>query len=234
MMPGYRLQVVVSRLLQTEDSSHNRVFPMKKFGKVLRKVLPLLGFSTITIAASLGGYAWGLQLTGNFHAVVPGELYRSAQPSAQQLADYVQKNGIKTVINLRGEDASAKWYGQELAEARLLGVQHIDFRMSSSHELSAQRADELVAIMRSAPKPILIHCKSGADRSGLVSVIYSRQIAGVDDHTAERQLSFYFGHVGVPVISSAYAMDASWEKLETHFGMTSEALAPTEPKKTRG
>src|ERR1700712_1489153 len=134
---------------------------MKFFPKHLKKALVLSGLSALAVAASLGGYAWALHLTGNFHAVVPGELYRSAQPSPQQLAEYVQKNGIKTVINLRGEDDTAKWYGQELAEANRLGVRHIDFRMSSSHELSWEQADQLVTIMRSAPKPILIHCNSG-------------------------------------------------------------------------
>lgn len=207
---------------------------MKIFSKNVKRALSLSGLSLLAVAVSLGGYAWGLQLTGNFHTVVPGELFRSAQPSPKQLADYVEENGIKTVINLRGEDDKAKWYEQELAEANRLGVRHIDFRMSSSHELSSERADELVAIMRSAPKPILIHCNSGADRSGLVSVIYSQQIAGVDEETAERQLSFYYGHVGLQAVSPTYAMDASWTKLETHFGVKSQALAPSKLKQISG
>ncbi|MBZ5763400.1 dual specificity protein phosphatase family protein [Rhizobium sp. VS19-DR104.2] len=207
---------------------------MKFFSKRLKKAFAVSGLSALAVAASLGGYAWALQLTGNFHTVIPGELYRSAQPSPQQLADYVQKNGIKTVINLRGEDEAAKWYGSELAEANRLGVQHIDFRMSSSHELSPDQADRLFAIMRSAPKPILVHCNSGADRTGLVSVIYSQQIAGVDEETAERQLSFYYGHVGLQAVSPTYAMDSSWTKLEKHFGVKEQVLAPPNSKPVSG
>lgn len=207
---------------------------MKFFPERLKSALMLSGLSVLAVAASLGGYAWALQLTGNFHTVVRGELYRSAQPSPQQLADYVQKNGIKTVINLRGEDDTAKWYGQDLAEANRLGVEHIDFQMSSSYELSPERADELVAIMRLAPKPILIHCNSGADRSGLVSVIYSQQIAGIDEETAERQLSFYYGHVGLQEVSPTYAMDSSWTKLEKHFGVKEQVLATPKPKPISG
>jgi protein tyrosine/serine phosphatase len=85
--------------------------------------------------------------------------------------------------------------------------------------LTPERADELVAIMKAAPKPILIHCQSGADRTGLVSVIYSQQIARVDEDVAERQLSVRYGHVAIPYISSVYAMDVSWDRLETHYGL---------------
>jgi len=171
-----------------------------------------------------------LQLTGNFHTVIAGELYRSAQPTAAQLESYIHEHGIKTVINLRGRN-DRDWYTQETAVANRLGVQHIDFRMSASKILSPDRADELLAIMKSAPKPILLHCQSGADRTGLASVIYSR-IAGIAESVAERQLSIYYGHVSIPYLSAAYAMDESWERLEQHFGMETDrdAKAGTMPK----
>lgn len=106
-------------------------------------------------------------------------------------------------------------------------MKHVDFGMSASKILSAERADELLAIMRDAPKPILVHCLSGADRTGLASVMYSQQIANMKEDVAERQLSFAFGHVGIPVLSSAYAMDKTWKNLEKHFGVgESEGTAP--------
>jgi protein tyrosine/serine phosphatase len=75
--------------------------------------------------------------------------------------------------------------------------------------------------MRDAPKPILIHCQAGADRTGLVSVLYLQQIAGIDEETAEEQLSVRFGHIGIPYLSSTFAMDRSWENLEKVFGLDS-------------
>jgi len=36
----------------------------------------------------------------------------------------------------------------------------------------------------------------------------------LDEARAEEQLSFYYGHVGIPVVSAAYAMDRSWEDIE--------------------
>ncbi len=192
---------------------------MKNFVIARRKMLRGAIAGVLMAGALFGGYIGYLQLSGNFHSVISGELYRSAQLSPAQLERHVRDHGIKTIINLRGENVNAQWYNTEIATAQKLGVEHIDFGMSSGKVLTPERADELVAIMKAAPKPILIHCQSGADRSGLVSVIYSQQIAGVNEDVAERQLSVRYGHVAIPHISSVYAMDISWDHLETHYGL---------------
>jgi protein tyrosine/serine phosphatase len=177
------------------------------------------GLLLLAMAGSLGGYIGYLQFSGNFHTVVADQLYRSAQPSPKQLDKYVRDHGIKTIINLRGESDNSKWYRDEIATAQQLGVKHIDFGMSSGTILTPERADELVAILKAAEKPILVHCQYGADRTGLVSVIYSQQVAGLDDEVAERQLSILFGHVAIPHFSRTYAMDTSWQRLERHYGI---------------
>jgi protein tyrosine/serine phosphatase len=192
---------------------------MERLGKAMAKV----GFRKVSYAVAIaiglagagcGAYAVYLQLIGNFHPVIEGQFYRSAQPSADDLAAYVRAHGIKTVINLRGAHPDTSWYDDEVAMSKGLNVTHIDFGMSSSKDFSADRADQLVALMKNAPKPILIHCQSGADRSGLVSALYAEKVAGLDEAQARRQLSFYYGHVGIPVISAAYAMDRSWQTIE--------------------
>jgi protein tyrosine/serine phosphatase len=192
----------------------------------LPRAVKLAGGLFLVAGLTLGGYAGYLQLTGNFHTVIAGQLYRSAQPSPSQLERYIRENGIKTVINLRGNSGYAKWWSEEVALSEQLGVEHVDFPMSASKILTAEKADRLVAIMRDAPKPILIHCLSGADRTGLASVLYSQQIANVTEDVAERQLSFAFGHVGIPSLSSAYAMDRSWSNFEKRHGLdkTQQAL----------
>ncbi|YCI06111.1 tyrosine-protein phosphatase (plasmid) [Ensifer sp. D2-11] len=172
-------------------------------------------------ALIFGGYLGALQLTGNFHEVLPGQLYRSAQPSAADIAGYARHFGIKTIVNLRGQSKEA-WYRQEVGAANRAGIAHFDFRLSASKRVSPHQARHLIALLHHAPKPILIHCQAGADRTGLAAVLYLKQIAGIDEETSERQLSARYGHIGIPYISAAFAMDESWEELETVlFGLTS-------------
>lgn len=176
-------------------------------------------WATLAVALVVGGYLGAIQLSGNFYEVIPGELYRSNQPTANQIANYVKRYGIKSIINLRGADDGAAWYRDEVHTAATLGVKHVDFKMSSSQEMTLDQSLALVSLLRDAPKPLLIHCRSGADRTGLASVIYLQQIAKVDEETAEKQLSVRFGHIGIPYVSPSYAMDENWEMLEKVFGL---------------
>lgn len=187
---------------------------------LMRRYVVWAGRLAALIGVVGSAFLIGLQLAGNFHEVIPGELYRAAQPSSGQIERYVRQYGIRTIVNLRGP-SSAPWYVGELATAERLGVKHFNFGMSSSKPFTLARAKELVALLRDAPKPILIHCRSGADRTGLASLIYLQQIAGVDEETAEQQLSIRFGHFGIPVLSPTFAMDESWEALEEAFGLAS-------------
>ncbi|WEF23889.1 dual specificity protein phosphatase family protein [Paracoccus sp. S3-43] len=159
-----------------------------------------------------------LQLSGNFHEVSQGQVYRAAQMDGQALARWKREYGIASVLNLRGENAGTDWYETELALTRHLGIQHIDFRMSASKELDQAQVMALIDVMKAAPKPLLIHCMGGADRTGLASALY---VAGVEkrgEEAAEWQLSLAFGHVGIPWISRAWAMDTTWEDMEAWLG----------------
>lgn len=162
-------------------------------------------------------YLAGLQATGNFHPVVQGEVYRSAQPSREQLSRYVRQHGIRTVINLRGANVGDDWYDDEISESRRLGVSHVDFRMSASRELSQEQAAALIRILAEADKPVLIHCKSGSDRTGLASALYMSSVAHRGEEAAEAQISLAFGHIPL-AISPPYAMDRTFEALEPWLG----------------
>jgi protein tyrosine/serine phosphatase len=173
----------------------------------------VLSFATLLVGAYLGA----LQLTGNFHVVVAGEVYRSAQPSAADIARYAKSYGIKTIINLRGENKGSPWYDDEVAKARELAITLVDFRMSAKHELSQEEAAHLVAVLARVEKPVLIHCKAGADRSGLASALYVAAVSKLGEAAAERQISIRYGHISLPG-SEAYAMDRTFESLEPWLG----------------
>jgi protein tyrosine/serine phosphatase len=176
-------------------------------------------YGVLPVVALIGSFYAYLIETTNFHPVIAGELYRSSQPSAATIALLQKQYGIKTIINLRGDNSGHGWYDAEIAQARQLDITHIDFRMSSRHELSQAQAAQLVKLMRDAPKPLLIHCQAGADRTGLATALYLAAIGKTSEQVAEGQMSIYYGHIGLPM-SAAYPMDATFEKLEPWLGLS--------------
>lgn len=185
---------------------------------VLRGCFLLVAATLVIGVTGVVAYAARLHLTGNFHTVVDEQAYRSGQPSASELEQYVQRVGVRTVINLRGENRGSPWYDEEVAAARRLGIAHVDFRMSSRRELSQAEAARLITLMRDAEKPVLIHCNGGADRSGLASALYVAAIAGGNDDASEAQLSLAYGHISLSR-NPAYAMDRTFEALEGWLGI---------------
>jgi uncharacterized protein (TIGR01244 family) len=182
-----------------------------------KRVAVLLG-NVLSVGLGCAGlYLGALQVGGNFHTVVPGELYRSAQPTAAMIAEYGQNYGIKTIVNLRGDNAGSPWYDAEITEAKKLGIAHVDFRMSARREMTMEQFNQIIDVLQKAEKPVLIHCKSGSDRSGLVSALYVAAIAKLGEDVAESQISFRYGHIPLS-ISAPYAMDRSFEAFEPALG----------------
>ncbi|MBN8979643.1 MAG: dual specificity protein phosphatase family protein [Rhizobiales bacterium] len=186
-------------------------------GRRTRRVARVAGGIALAVVIAVGGYLGALQITGNFHPVVAGQLYRSAQPGPADIARYQKDYGIKTIVNLRGENTGSPWYDAEITEAGKLSIAHINFRMSARHELTQVEAAKLIAILDHAEKPILIHCKAGADRSGLASALYVAAVARLGETAAEKQISIRYGHISLP-LSAAYAMDRTFEALEPWLG----------------
>jgi len=173
------------------------------------RCLKIAGVFAVLFAAAIGGY-WGvLQYEGNLHAVNAGILYRSAQLSKDDTRWAVREYRIKSVLNLRGAHAGQSWYDDEIAAAGELGLAHFDYPLSAKRFVTSEQIDEILDIVRKAPKPLLIHCKSGADRSGLVAALYRFSEAGASAAEADRELSLVYGHF--PYLTSrSGAMDASF------------------------
>ena len=163
----------------------------------------------VLTAGSVGAYWGGLQYQGNLHAVSDGVLYRSAQLSGSELKSAATQYRIKSVLNLRGAHAGESWYDEEIAASGELGLTHYDYALSAKRFVTAEQIAELLDIVRQAPKPLLIHCRSGADRAGLVSALYRFAETGASAAEADRELTLLYGHF--PYLTSrSRAMDDSF------------------------
>lgn len=133
------------------------------------------------------------------------------------LAKVIQEHGIKSVLNLRGAASGEGWYDGEISTSRKYGVQHIDFPLSASRELSDADMDDLLDIIDRAPKPMLIHCKSGSDRTGLAGALYLYSEERRSAREAGRQLAVLYGHLPYLLWGDTAAMDRSfWRYVSEH------------------
>lgn len=146
---------------------------------------------------------------GNFHAITSGEAYRSAQMDRDELEYYIDNYHLKSILNLRGKNPDSDWYIEEVKVSSEHGIVHYDMALSASRELTAKEVRVLIEIFSSAPRPILIHCKSGADRAGLVSAMWKVIVDNISKVEAKKQLSILYGHIPIGPTS---AMDQFFEK----------------------
>jgi len=167
----------------------------------------------LALLAFAGWTVW----QGNYHVVREGEVYRAGQLSAEQLQGYIEQDGIRSIINLQGPEEDEQWYRDELKLARQHNITHTNFKLSARKELSDKQLRELVRLMKEQPKPLLIHCLGGADRTSLASALYLYAVEGVPPEKAADQLSVRFGHFPYLFRSEVEAMDKSFERYITRI-----------------
>jgi protein tyrosine/serine phosphatase len=132
-------------------------------------------------------------LYSNTHQVTP-DLWRSSQPAPYQIRRFARR-GVRTVINLRGKRDCGS-YRLEAAACERYGVKLIDFPYARSRS-APNRLDlaRIKALFDEIEYPALVHCKSGADRAGLVSSLYLLFKEGRPAEQAMDQLHIRYGHI---------------------------------------
>jgi protein tyrosine/serine phosphatase len=110
-------------------------------------------------------------LPRRFCVVEPGRLYRSGQPTPEQLANIIKQYGIRTVINLCMPGVTD--YVDDAPTAQEYGVCVVSLPISSDQPLSD---DQLATLRRTYEDPrnypILVHCEHGVARTGVAVALW--------------------------------------------------------------
>jgi protein tyrosine phosphatase (PTP) superfamily phosphohydrolase (DUF442 family) len=130
----------------------------------------------------------------NLAIVERGRVYRSAQLKGR-LESTLEANGIATVLNLRGGSRADWWYAQEVDVTRRLGIDFYDLPLEADERPSRRELVAIVDLLDRCRYPLLVHCKSGSDRTGLVSALYRLVERGEPPERARTSFSLWRGHV---------------------------------------
>ncbi len=139
-------------------------------------------------------YIFRLQIFyGNFDVVDRDHVFRSSQPEGR-LKTLIREHHIATVLNLRGGSFSDSFYAEEVRVTREQGVDFYDHFLSADRRPTRRELLVLLDLFDRCRYPLLIHCKSGSDRTALASGFYLMAKRGESPQQALRAFSLRYGH----------------------------------------
>ncbi|MEI6235698.1 MAG: tyrosine-protein phosphatase [Planctomycetota bacterium] len=164
------------------------VSPKSPWIKRLLIGVPVISAVVLCFLAYIG-------LFGNFRSISEGKCFRSQQLKPQAITDAVAAHGIKSVLNLRGESKSAEWYKGEVSACQIANIDHTDINIGLGALPKPEILLKLVDKLEAGPYPMLLHCRSGSDRSGLAAAFYLHIVENKPLPEAEAaQVSWRYGH----------------------------------------
>jgi tyrosine-protein phosphatase SIW14 len=135
---------------------------------------------------------------GNFHEVNEN-IYRGAQPHGQGF-QALAKIGVKTVIDLRGENSEAD-------SVQRAGLHYIRMHWNGYKAPDDTQIAAVLALLNdSAQWPVFVHCRRGADRTGTAIACYRIS----HDHWSNQQAlaeAKTFGMSSLEVAMQRYIMN---------------------------
>jgi protein tyrosine phosphatase (PTP) superfamily phosphohydrolase (DUF442 family) len=162
--------------------------PHSVFPRIARYALQATALSCVVVAHStLGAQAENVQTSAeqssivatapdmvpNFEKVNEG-LWRGSAPSSAAL-DALKHDGVKTIVDLRLDGDGVE---SESAHAKKLGVKYFHFPLSFKTPGKDELKQILSVMTDPVNQPVFIHCRQGADRTGLLVGLYRREWQG--------------------------------------------------------
>ena len=135
----------------------------------LHQALPTVAIALILLSATASAQDATTNAELPRFKQVSERLYRGAQPRDGGLSR-LHDLGINTIINLRG--SSARTRAQE-AEARAIGLNYYNVALPNWGRPQDARVRRILEII-AAPENgrVLVHCRTGVDRTGMIVALY--------------------------------------------------------------
>lgn len=118
-----------------------------------------------------------LEEVENMYRVCP-DLYRSGQPEPDGFTK-LEQMGVRSVLNLRE-------YHRDTPKAAHTGLLIMEHPMAASKVTEAD-VEACLRLIQDAPKPVLVHCWHGSDRTGIIVAAYRIVYQGWSVEAAEKE-----------------------------------------------
>jgi hypothetical protein len=134
----------------------------------------------------------------NFHWVVPDHCARAAQAWAGGVGAFLERRGIKALINLRGRNDDLSWWRNETGATAARGIAHLDAMLDSRKLPTRAMLVRLIEAFDSAPRPFVLKCSGGQDRTSFAAALYLVHRGGWDAIPAARAQYARFPYLHFP------------------------------------
>lgn len=209
----------VATALQPAQNASLRSAPRASLGCWIRRIgLAFVLFLFVLAGREVHHYLLGL----NLHVVVPGQILRGSSPKPADLDWLVRHHQIRTVLNLRGFASGFDWYDNETAASHELGLDQFDLNLSACRIPPVDEIRRFIRMLDQMERPIFVHCRAGADRTGLVSALLLLLLTDAPLAEGRKQLGMRYGHL--PFGEPLY--------MDIFFGFYEEWLAKRELEHT--
>jgi tyrosine-protein phosphatase SIW14 len=147
-------------------------------------------------------FRWQYTHAKRLREVVPGHVYRSGQMTVGGFEEAVAKLGLRTIVNLQDEypdpDVALGYFTsrtmKETELCRQLGVRYVYIPpdLIPRKQLSERRPESIDRFLELLDDPtvypVLIHCKAGLHRTGVMAAVYRMEYQGWSKREAIREL----------------------------------------------
>jgi uncharacterized protein (TIGR01244 family) len=145
----------------------------------------------------------------NRHQVTP-QFWRAAQPAPGDIRQAAAE-GVRTIVNLRGGREHGSWpLEREACEAA--GIKLTEFVVRSRGAPDRETILSAAAFFETLDYPVLVHCKSGADRAGFMAALFLLVHEKRPLDEAMGQLALRYGHFR---FAKTGILDAFFERYRT-------------------
>ena len=127
----------------------------------------------------------------NFCVITPGMLWRGETPTRAD-AKWLVEHGVRTVISLqldvRPSFESARLDPGVVDSVTYFRVRDFVATQVLTHRHLDDHVAEVLAIIQEAPKPVLISCRAGVDRTGVIAAAYRILVDGKSQEEAIKEM----------------------------------------------